>query len=134
MTAPSLPVRLARWFDHRLHESCAVPSSGLRLFGLELVDDSSLDDLSSPAVRPVLLAEGADLDTLLRQPDAVRALDFDATALVEHPWLPVPPDPRPYGHRGRRRVRTVQVVTAVGSASVTRFLDDPSVVVLRPAA
>jgi hypothetical protein len=134
MTAPSLPLRLARWFDHRLQESCVVPSVGVRMFGLEIVDAASLDDLPSPAVRVVLIAEAADLDQLVRHPEAVRGLDFDATALVEHPWLVVPPGPAPHGYRGRRRVRTVQVVSPHGTATVTRFLDDPSIVVLHPAA
>jgi len=134
MTSPSLPVRLARWFDFRLHESCLVPSAGVRLFGLEIVDETRLDHLSSPSVRPVFLAEAHDLDALVAHPEAVRGLDFDATALVEHPWVVVPPSPRPQAFRGRRRVRTVQVITALGTATVTRFLDDPSVVVLHPAA
>jgi hypothetical protein len=85
-------------------------------------------------VRVVLIAEAADLDQLVRHPEAVRGLDFDATALVEHPWLVVPPGPAPHGYRGRRRVRTVQVVSPHGTATVTRFLDDPSIVVLHPAA
>lgn len=134
MTRPSLPVRLARWFDHRLHESCLVPTPGVRLFGLEVLDERLLDDLSSPAVRTVFLAEAADLDSLVRHPEAVRGLDFDATAIVEHPWIVVPPAPRPNGYRSRRRVRTVQVVSPHGTATVTRFLDDPSIVVLHPAA
>jgi hypothetical protein len=130
-----MPLRLARWFEARLHETLTVPTSSARLYGLELIDPEQLDELAPTAVRVAFLAEAPDESTLFEHDDAFRVADFDAGAIVEHRWLSVPaPTVRPGVFGGRRRARVVTVVMVDGSALVARFDDDPDTVVCSPAA
>jgi hypothetical protein len=124
-----LPLRLARWFDDRLAESAAPASSRVRVYGLEVVDDDEFAHGSSTAVRSVFVAEGTDLEDAMAQAGADRALDFDAAAIVEHPWLTTPSGPsRPGSYPRRRRGRVVRVLTFDGRSAVLCRYDDVEVV------
>jgi hypothetical protein len=134
MNDTSLPLLLARWFDDRLHDSVGFCLTGCRLYGLELIDDDALRHGEPTAVRAAFLVEGADRDTVVRDPSAVDALQFDAVALVSLEWRPIPqPLPcRPGEFVGRRRARVVDVMVGHRSATVLRFEADPGFVVLAP--
>lgn len=135
---PHLPLLLARWFDERLHESVGFAVRGCRLYGVELVDEEGLAQGSPTAARSSFLAEASDRMAVLEQPDARRALEFDAVAMVVVEWRPMASvgPARPSEFAPRRRVRTVElVVTADGAgASVLRFEHEPEYVVLAPAS
>gem|GEM_PF-6392831 len=76
-----LEARLTRWFDHRLAET--TPSGALvQLYGLEVIDAGRIDDLDPVAVRTVYVCDGDDVRAVLDHPDAWRATEFDAVALV----------------------------------------------------
>lgn len=135
---PHLPLLLARWFDDRLHDSVGFAVRGCRLYGVELVDREGLEQGDPIAARSCFLAEAADRMSVIEQPDARRALEFDAVAMVVVEWRPVMAagPARPSEFAPRRRVRVVElVVTADGSgASVLRFEHEPDYVVLAPAS
>ena len=101
--------RLTRWLDHRLRET-APPSSTVQLLGLEVIDDDRIDDLDPTAVRTVFVCDGRDERAVLDHPDARRALDFDAVAVVRHGWVLVPPPSvRPGATPRRERGVTIRV-------------------------
>jgi hypothetical protein len=125
---------LARWFEARLQDSLAPPSANVRLYGLEVIDADALDEFG-PAARVSFVAEAGDLSELFELPDAWRVREFDAAAVVTHPWFMTPQlQAKPGEYPVRRRARVVVVTTRGGSATVTRFDDDPGVVVCSPAA
>jgi hypothetical protein len=104
-----LEARLARWLDHRLRET-APPSAAVQLFGLEVIDEERIDDLDDTAVRTVFVCDGRDERAVLDHPDAWRAFDFDAVALVRHGWVLVPPaSVRPGAPPRRERGVTISV-------------------------
>ena len=75
MNDTSLPLLLARWFDDRLHDSVGFCLTGCRLYGLELIDDDALRHGEPTAVRAAFLVEGADRETVVRDPSAPRRVD-----------------------------------------------------------
>ena len=136
--APHLPLLLARWFDERLHESVGFAVRGCRLYGVELVDQEGLEHGNPIAARACFLAEGVDREAVLEQPDARRALEFDAVAMVVVEWRPMAAagPARPSEFAPRRRVRSVELVVTAGGggASVLRFEHEPEFIVLAPAS
>lgn len=77
----ALERRLTRWLQHRLRET-APPSSPVQLFGLEVIDADRIDELDPSAVRTTFVCDGNDPQVVLDHPDAWRAFEFDAVALV----------------------------------------------------
>ena len=73
--------RLTRWFDHRLAETTPSGAS-VQLYGLEVIDPDGIDELDPVSVRTVFVCEGGDVRAVLDHPDAWRATEFDAAALV----------------------------------------------------
>ncbi len=133
--AASLPLRLAHWFEARLHETLDAPLLRPRLYGLEVIDPAGLDQRLATAARVTFLRDAAVESALFEHDDALRVADFDAGAIVAHRWLAVGrPSARPGAFATRRRARVVSVVMAEGTALVARFDDDPDVVVLSSAA
>ena len=135
----ALALPLAQWFEARLHQTSlplmSMPTSTVRLYGLEVIDAEALSRLADDAARAVFLAQAPDLTTLRADPGSMRLLDFDASALVSHPWMSTASaSTRPGAHAARRRALVVQVTTRSAGATVTRFDDDPAVVVCSPAA
>ena len=134
----SLPFRLARWFEARLHQTidCVHPANECRLDGFEVLDPDGLDHDHPGAARVCFIAEAGDIDALVCHPSAPRVRDFDAIALVTHEWRAVqPPDPRrPRQYPVRRRARVVEVRDADGGATVMRFEHEPDHVVFTTAA
>lgn len=132
-TVASLPFRLARWFEARLHQTIDFASSttGCHLYGIEVLDPEGLDGDHPTAARVCFIADADDIESLLRHPDAARAIDFDAIALVTCEWRTAPPiDPRrPRQYPQRRRARVVEVRDATGGATVLRFEHEPDHVV-----
>ncbi|MDO8392253.1 MAG: hypothetical protein Q7V57_17405 [Actinomycetota bacterium] len=135
-TTASLPFRLARWFEARLHQTIDFNHSSLRLYGFEVVDPEGFDHDHPGAARVTFIAEGADIDALARHPDAPRVRDFDAIAIVSAEWRIVPPpDPRrPRQYPVRRKARVVEVRDNSGGAVVMRFEHEPNHVVFTSAA
>lgn len=133
-----LPLLLARWFDERLHDSVGFAVRGCRLYGIELVDEQELGLGNPTAARACCLAEATDRQAVLEQPDARRALEFDAVAMVVVEWRPMASTgpARPSEFAPRRRVRVVELVVTAdgGGASVLRFEHEPEFVVLAPAS
>ncbi|MFZ9628525.1 MAG: hypothetical protein ACO3C1_04150 [Ilumatobacteraceae bacterium] len=135
-TAPTLALRLARWFEARLHDTVVAHSSQLRLYALAVLDPDELDVLGPRAVRVQFVAEAPTLDRLRAAPGLEAARQGDAVAFVSTQWMV------PSGHRPsrpgdllrRRRARVVQVVTDHGAAAVARYDDAPDIVVLSTAA
>lgn len=129
----SLPFRLARWFEARLHQTVdfATSASGCHLYGLEVLDPDRLDGDNPGAARVCFIADADDIEALLRHPDAARVVDFDAIALVTSEWRTVPTvDPRrPRQFSPRRRARVVEVRDGSGGAMVLRFEHEPDHVV-----
>lgn len=82
-------LRLSRWLHHRLRET-APPSSPVQLFGLEVIDPDGIDALDLSSVRTTFVCDGNDPRAVLDHPDAWRAFEFDAVALVRHGWSVVP--------------------------------------------
>lgn len=134
----SLPFRLARWFEARLHQTIDFASSarGCHLYGIEVLDVAGLDGDHPCAARVCFIADADDFDTLVCHPDAARVIDFDAIALVSCEWRAVqPPDPRrPRQYPVRRRARVVEVRDPSGGATVMRFEHEPDHVVFTTAA
>lgn len=85
----ALELGLTRWLHHRVRET-APPSSPVQLFGLEVIDPDGIDALEPLSVRTVFVCDGQDTRAVLGHPDAWRAFDFDAVALVRHGWSVVP--------------------------------------------
>lgn len=135
---PHLPLLLARWFDERLHDSVGFAVRGCRLYGVELVDQEGLEHGDPTAARACFLAEASDRMAVLEQPDARRALEFDAVAMVVVEWRPMASagPARPSEFAPRRRVRAVELVVTAdgGGASVLRFEHEPDYIVLAPAS
>lgn len=134
---PHLPLLLARWFDDRLHESVGFAVRGCRLYGVELVDRDGLEHGDPLAARACFLAEAEDRTSVIEQPEARRALEFDAVAMVVAEWrLSQAGGTRPHQFAPRRRVRVVELVVTEGrgGASVLRFEHEPDCVVLAPAS
>ena len=105
----ALEFRLTRWLDHRLRET-APPAAAVQLFGLEVIDEGRIDDLDPTAVRTVFVCGGRDERSVLEHPDARRACDFDAAALVCHGWVLVPSQSvRPGSVPRRERGVTISV-------------------------
>ncbi|HNJ96590.1 MAG TPA: hypothetical protein PLV13_00590 [Ilumatobacteraceae bacterium] len=139
MTAqPTLPFRLARWFEARLHQTIDFADSarGCHLYGLEVIDPEGLEPQHPGAARVCFIADADDIDSLMRHPDAARAIDFDAIALVSSEWRAVRGlDPRrPFEYPTRRRARVVEVRDHTGGATVIRFEHDPDQVFYGMAA
>lgn len=134
----SLPFRLARWFEARLHQTIDFADSvhGCHLYGIEVLDADGLESDRPAAARVCFIADADDFDTLVCHPDAARVIDFDAIALVTCEWRTVqPPDPRrPRQYPVRRRARVVEVRDASGGATVLRFEHEPDHVVFTTAA
>jgi hypothetical protein len=132
-TSATLPLRLARWFEARLHASMSPPTALVRRYGLELIDDDGLELLRPDAARVVFLGEAADCDPPPAADPGVD--DFDAEAIVVHRWLVRDGASfRPGTPAVRRRARVVLVRCPEGMATVTRFDDDPDVVLFGSAA
>ena len=133
---PTLALRLARWFEARLHDTVVAHSSQLRLYALDVLDPDELDGLGPRAVRVQFVAEASSLDRLRAEPGLEAARQGDAVAFVSTRWmLPSGPRPtRPGDLLRRRRARVVQVVTDHGAAAVARYDDAPEIVVLTTAA
>lgn len=130
----SLALRLARWFDARLTDCPPLPSSTVRLYGLEVIDPAGIDALHPGAVRAVFVEEGPDDASILGEATMLRLAEPDAMAFVDHRWFPGPVGVlRPGSFPRRRRARVVRVF-ATTSAMAIRFDDDPEVVVFAPAA
>jgi hypothetical protein len=128
MSHHSLPLRLARWLDDRFTDIGLVPSSQVRLYGIDLLDPDGLG-VDPAAARTTFIAEGHDLDGVLMSSEATRALDFDAAAVVEHPWLNiVQPQQRPGEFPRRRRGRMVRVITFDGRGATVCRCGDMEVV------
>ncbi|MEI8239343.1 MAG: hypothetical protein WCI22_07970 [Actinomycetota bacterium] len=121
MSDISYPLRIARWLDDRFTDLDLSPSAGTRLYGIEVRDAAAIG-VDEAAATSVFIAEGIDLDHVMSLEAASRALDFDAAAVVEHPWLTVDaPLPRPGQFGRKRRGRMVRVITFDGrSATVCR--------------
>lgn len=108
---PSLEARLVRWLDHRLRES-APSGSAVQLYGLEVIDVDRIDELHPAAVRTVFVCAGRDERDVLDHPDAWRAFEFDATAIVRSGWVLVPSaSTRPGAHPRRERGFAIDLVT-----------------------
>lgn len=132
----SLALPLARWTEARLHETIGFCLRGSRLYGLEVIDPTGLEADGVVAARLSFIAEAADDGALLRLPEARRALDFDAAALVSLEWRSFAGAgmARPGEFSVRRRARVVHVLTSDGAATVTRFEHEPEFVVLAGAS
>lgn len=134
----SLPFRLARWFEARLHQTFEFGPNphGCRLYGFEVLDPDGLDADHPGAARVCFIAEAGDIDALVCHPSAPSVRDFDAVALVTHEWRTVQaPDPRrPRQYPVRRRARVVEVRDPSGGATVMRFEHEPDHVVFTTAA
>jgi len=134
----SLALLLARWFDARLHDSVGFCLRETRLYGLEVLDVDGLASHDPLAARMSFLAAAADQDALLHHPDAPRAREFDAAALVVVEWRPAVSGraPRPGDFTARRRARVADVVLVADGegATVLRFEHDPDFIVLAPAS
>ena len=133
---PSLPFRLARWFEARLHQTLDFSHSTLRLYGFDVVDPDGLDRDHPGAARVTFVAEAPDMESLTRHPESPRVRDFDAIAIVSGEWRMVPPpDPRrPRQYPVRRKARVVEVRAECGGATVMRFEHEPDHVVFTSAA
>jgi len=139
--ADPLPLRLARWFEARLHDTLDVPerfdpSTACRLYGFEILDPHGFVDLHGVPARVTFLAAAERLDDLLCHPGAARVAEFDAIALVSSEWLLhslVGPD-RPNRFPIRRRARVVEVRHPEGGATIARFEHEPDQPVVRSAA
>lgn len=137
----TLPLRLARWFEGRLHETLDHADrfdamTNCRLYGFELLDPHAFERPHAVPARVMFLAAADRLDDLLRDPATVRVRDFDAIALVTSEWLTVPATQprRPQQHLVRRRARVVEVRHPSGGATVLRFEHEPDRAVVRTAA
>ena len=132
----SIPFRLARWFEARLHQTIDFGQTSLRLYGFDVIDPDGLDHDHPAAARVTFIAEAADMDTLTCHPDSPRVRDFDAIAIVSAEWRMVPaPNPRrPRQYPVRRKARVVEVRDRSGGAMVLRFEHEPDHVVFTSAA
>lgn len=132
----SIPFRLARWFEARLHQTLDFNHAALRLYGFEVIDPDGLDRDHPGAARVTFVAEAADFEGLARHPDAPRVRDFDAIAIVSAEWRTVPaPNPRrPRQYPVRRKARVVEVRDPSGGATIMRFEHEPDHVVYTSAA
>jgi len=134
-TTASLPFLLARWLDGRLHDSIGFALTGHRLYGLEVIDPSSLADGEPLAARMSFIAQAADEQSLLADPGSPSVVGFDAAAFAWMEWRTVADGPlRPGQYPVRRRARIVHVLAREGEAIVTRFEHHPDVVVLAQAS
>ena len=134
-TAASLPFLLARWIDSRLHDSVGFALTDHRLYGLEVIDGSSLADGDPLAARMSFIAAAEDQQHLLAHPEAQRVAGFDGAAFVWTEWRTVADGPlRPGRYPVRRRARMVHLLSREGEALLTRFEHHPDVVVLAQAS
>ncbi len=131
-----LPLLLARWFDERLHESVGFCLRNCRLYGVEVIDVRGLEVGEPLAARMSFLAEAGDRESVVAMPEARRALDFDAVAMVVVEWRPsgAATVVRPGEFAPRRRVRVVELILTAdgGGANALRFEHEPDLVVLAP--
>jgi len=132
----SLPFRLARWFEGRVHQTTDFDLRGYRLYGFGVLDEEGLDHDHPAAARVTFIAEAADVEGLARHPEAPSVLEFDAIAIVSVEWRTVqPPAPRrPRRYPVRRRARVVEVRDRSGGAVVLRFEHEPEHIVFTNAA
>ena len=134
--SPHLPLLLARWFDERLHESVGFCLRNCRLYGVEVIDVGGPEVGEPLAARMSFLAEAGDREAVVALPEARRALDFDAVAMVVVEWWPsvAAAAVRPGEFAPRRRVRVVELIltAAGGGANALRFEHEPDRVVLAP--
>lgn len=131
--ATPLPLRLACWFEARLHASDLAHSSLVRLYALEVLDPSGLDDGTPDAARVRFVAESYSIEHLRHR------IDGDAVAYVTTRWVTPPASTlvrgrRPGAFPARRRARLVRVVDDSASATIARFDDALDIVVMAIAA
>lgn len=54
----------------------------VQLYGLEVIDEDGIDSFDPCAVRTTFVCDGRDPRAVLEHPEAWRAFEFDAVALV----------------------------------------------------
>jgi hypothetical protein len=132
-------LQIAVWLERRLDISLGFHLPAARLYGIVVNDAARLPDddgHGGGAARSSFIEEGGDAYALLSGSAGVLARSFDAAAIVTTGWAaPLAEDgtmtPRASRHPLRRRVRAVAVVDDNGVASVIRFEDDPTHMVLQ---
>ena len=133
-------LQIAVWLERRLDVSLGFHLPAARLYGIVVNDATRLPDDDchggGGAARSSFIEEGGDAYALLSGSAGVLARSFDAAAIVTTGWAaPLAEDgtmtPRASRHPLRRRVRAVAVVDDNGVASVIRFEDDPTHMVLQ---
>lgn len=132
----SLHLLLARWLEARLHDSVDFSMRGCRLYGLEVIDPAGLAHGDPLAARMSFVADADDIVDMVRLPEARRALEFDAAAIVTVEWRMVDAagPMRPRAYPVRKRARVVDVRNPDGGAVVLRFENEPELVVLAIAS
>jgi len=129
-------LNIAVWVERRLEVSLGFHLPAARLYGIVVNDAARLLDDTGGAARFSFIEESGDTYALLRGSPGVLARSFDAAAIVTTGWAaPLGEDgkltQRASRHPLRRRVRAVAVVDDNGVASVIRFEDDPTHMILQ---
>ena len=133
-------LNIAVWLERRLDVSLGFHLPAARLYGIVVNDAARLPDDAcrggGGAARSSFIEEGGDAYALLGGSAGVLARSFDAAAIVTTGWAaPLGADgtmtQRASRHPLRRRVRAVAVVDDNGVASVIRFEDDPTHMILQ---
>ena len=138
-TSTISPVALATCVEHSLNLSLSgFDLKRARLYGINIVDPSGVEQNLDGALRISFLAEHGDVYELLESRSSSVARMFDAAAVLTCGWAaPVDDggdddDLPPSVHPRRRRVRLVVVVGNPGVGSVLRFADTPDEIVTDP--
>jgi len=138
-TSTISPVALATCVEHSLNLSLSgFDLKRARLYGINIVDPSGVEQNLDGALRISFLAEHGDVYELLEARSSSVARMFDAAAVLTCGWAaPVDDggdddDLPPSVHPRRRRVRLVVVVGNPGVGSVLRFADTPDEIVTDP--
>ena len=136
----STTLNIAVWLERRLDVTLGFHLPAARLYGVVVNDASRLADDDSQggggAARSSFIEERGDAYALLGGSAGVLVRSFDAAAIVTTGWAaPLGEDgtmtERASRHPMRRRVRAVAVVDDNGVASVIRFEDDPTHMILQ---
>lgn len=129
-------LHIAVWLERRLDVSLGFHLPAARLYGIVVNDPQRLLDEEAGAARSSFIEESGNAYALLGGSAGVLARSFDAAAIVTTGWAaPLDDDgtmsQRASRHPMRRRVRAVAVVDDNGVASVIRFEDDPTHMILQ---